>query len=225
YKGAILIKYAEAFTLNSDGSFTGDIAILESGDISDNSDGTIMTWSYAGGSFTWVYNDAAFTYRATVTSSELVFELGAPNANGYAKATYTRNAVTVPPVPDQITGLYTGSASVFHGVWALTKTEDNHSSVNGDDPTWYAISFNANDEVMKCTVNSDGTFQMVNNMESATSSGTWSFTNGTLTIVSGGEAEVLKVEAESSASTLVWGSIDVDATEKVYSRMTWTKKQ
>jgi hypothetical protein len=226
YKATYVAKYARVFTLNNDGSYTGDIAILESeADISDNVDGNVMTWSYAGGSFTWVYNDASFAYKATVTSSELVLELGSPDANGYAKATYTRDAVTIPPIPDQITGLYTGNASVFHGVWVLTKTEDNYSSANGNDPSWYAISFNANDEVMKCTVNSDGTFQMANNMEDAASTGTWSIANGKLTIsVNGVVQSVNNVEAESSASTLIWSSIEVNEWERSYGRMTWTKK-
>jgi hypothetical protein len=222
YTGTFVTKYAGAFTLNEDGSFTGEIANLTNED-SNNGD-NVKTWSYAGGSFTWVDNGFTITYNATVTSSELVFEYGAPNTNGYAKATYTKDAVTVSPIPDQITNLYTGSASIFHGVWALTKSEDNHSNVNGDDPTWWAISFNASDEVMKLTVNNDGTFQMVNNMENSTSTGTWSFANSTLTITVSGEQSVMKVEAGSSASTLIWSNIEVYETEKIYSRMTWTKR-
>jgi hypothetical protein len=224
YKGTFVRKYAGAFTLNEDGSFTGKIANLTNQDSNIHTDG--KTWSYAGGSFTWDDNGFTTTYNATVTSSELVFEYGVPNTNDYAKATYTKNAVTIPPIPDQITNLYTGNASIFHGVWALTKTEDNYSNVNGDDPTWWAISFNASDEVMKLTVNNDGTFQMVNNIDNITSTGTWSFANnGTLTITeSGGEQSVMKVEAESSASTLIWGNIEVYETEKIYSRMIWTKR-
>jgi hypothetical protein len=222
-KATLVIKHAGTFTLNNDGSYTGEIAYLNEVDISENSDGNVKTWSYADGSFTYVYNEATGTYNATVTSSELVFEYGAPNTDVYAKATYTRDAVTIPPIPTQITNLYTGNASVFHGVWALTKTEDNHSSTDG--PVWYATSFSANDEVMKLTVNSDGTFQMVNNIGDYGSTGTWSFANGTLTTVSDdGDTETSKIEAESSASVLILGNIKSNGADRTYSRTTWTKK-
>jgi hypothetical protein len=220
YTGTFVTKRAGAFTLNEDGSFTGEIEILTN-EANNNGD-NVKTWSYAGGSFTLVDNGFTITYKATVTSSELVFEYGTPNTNGYAKATYTKDAVTVPPLPDQITNLYTGSASIFYGVWALTKSEDNYS--DSDGTTWWAISFNASAEVMKLTVNNDGTFQMVDNTENHTSTGTWSFANSTLTIIESGKQSDMNVEAGSSASTLIWSEIDVKGTEKTYSRMTWTKR-
>jgi hypothetical protein len=228
YKVSATTRYAATFTLNRDGSFTGeipDIAYADN-DVADPGYDATKTWSHTGDSVSW--NDGmnvTATCKVTVTSSEMVLERGTPGTGRYAKATYTRETVNIPLIPDRIDNLYTGSSSVFHGVWILTKSEDNHSQANGDRPTWYTVSFNPNDEVMTLTVNADGAFQMANNIEGETSGGTWSFANGTLTIVTNGETNVFKVEAESSVSTLVWGSIHVDATEKSYSRMTWTKKQ
>jgi hypothetical protein len=76
---------------------------------------------------------------------------------------------------------------------------------------------------MILTVNSNGTFNMVDNIEDYQSSGTWSFSAGTLTVVVGGKPEVYKIE-EASATSFTWGEIDVKGTERSYSRMTWTKK-
>jgi hypothetical protein len=67
---------------------------------------------------------------------------------------------------------------------------------------------------------------MVDNVENATSTGTWSIANGKLTIsVSGGGQAVYNIEAESSAPTLIWSTLDIRGEEKSYSRKTWSKKQ
>jgi hypothetical protein len=227
HKTIVTVKYVAPFTLNEDGSYTGDIAILHSdgADIDENG-APVKTWSYANGSFTWVYNNFTATYQTVVTSSELVFEYRESNPDFHAKAIYTKEAVNIPPIPSQITNLYTGSESVFYGVWVLTKSEDNYSQLNGDDVHWYSESYNANDEVMKCTINGDGTFQMVDNTknDTYTSTGTWSFASGILTVTENGKQSVMNIEAESSASTLIWSSFDVKGTERIYSRMTWIKR-
>jgi hypothetical protein len=221
YKTTVTEKYVAPFTLNEDGSFTGEIASMSNENNYSSGDG-IKTWSYANGLFTWVNeerNGYTATYKVTVTSSMLVFERGTPNSIGYGRAIYTKETVTLPPIPDQL-NWYTGSESVLYGVWVLTKLESGY--LYEGNVSWASESYNANDEIMKFTLNSDGTFQVVNNLDNTI---TWTFANGTLTItLGGGDQSVLKLVAESSTSTLVWGSIEDDRGEKVYSRMTWVKK-
>jgi hypothetical protein len=127
-------KYAGAFTLNADSTFTGEIEVLLNEWSHDGS--STKRWLYYNNEFTLFEYGNVIKYKATVTSSELVFEYSVSGTDGYGKAIYTRSAVTVPPIPTQITNLYTGSASVFHGVWVLTKLEENYCNADGSDPQW-----------------------------------------------------------------------------------------
>jgi hypothetical protein len=228
YKTFVTDRLVASLTFNRDGSFTGEVAYGQ-GANSDKPDdiGGNKTWDYVGDSISCYDNGVVFKYKITVTSSEFVVETDAQDngMSGKMKATYSREQVTVPPIPDQISNRYTGSASAFYGVWVLSKTEDNFSDANGDNPYWYSISFDPNEEAMKLTVNSDGTFQTIDNIGGETYNGTWTIENGTLITVHRGERqEIQNIEEGSSESTLILSSINNDGTEKSYGRTTWVRK-
>jgi hypothetical protein len=217
----VVTKRNSAFTLNTNGTFTGDIYDLASESSNDGSD--TKTWNYANGQFSFNQSGDNKTYKATLAATELMFEYGVAGENNYAKAIYTRENVTVPPLPTEI-ATYSGDPSIFHGVWAVSKSENNYANPDGSNPVWYEVNYNVSDEAMKLTVNSNGTFTMVNKIEEMTLSGTWSFANGSLTINSTDEGtETAKIEAGSNASTLIWSNIYADDVEKGYSRTTLTK--
>ncbi|MDR2425252.1 MAG: lipocalin family protein [Prevotellaceae bacterium] len=215
-------RYASTFTLNSNGTFTGDVPILSEESTNSGSDET-RSWTYANGEFSFQYYDAdQLTYRATVTSSELIFEVGTAGSNSYYKAVCTKEAVTLPPIPTTIEP-YTGNVSTFYGVWVMTKTED--AQYYGRGLEWMEISFPVASEVNKLTINADGTYTLVSKLDTGdqeirTVSGTWTYSNGILTTTDDEGTETVMIDAASNASTLIFSSIEVG---EYYSRIIFTK--
>jgi hypothetical protein len=228
YRVSVTQKYITPLSLNDDGSFTGELTDVGPDEQSRDGSG-VKTWNYDGDSISWNNSGSIFKCKATVTSSELTLEYGIPNVGNYKKATYSREPVAVPPIPEQVTELYTGDASALLGDWVLAKQENNFSSVTENNPAWSAMSFNPNEEAGKLTVNSDGTYRMAHDIFGDTDYGTWSYADGMLTSINRyGQQTIQNVETGTSASTLIWSTIDterIDGTVSlVYQRMTWVRK-
>jgi hypothetical protein len=191
----------ESFTLLENGTWTGNMQSPE-GNFSDPVENN-NTWKYEGGALIVNESTHNVSWPVTVAGKELVLEKGVAGKDGYHKVTYSRDAVTVPPMPESVTP-YKGAESMFIGAWALVKQEycTSYDLETAGNPFWESTLFNAADEVMVYTIKADHTYSEATFGEGG-ETGEWSFDAATGVISIDGQPLYI-ADASSTASQLVW---------------------